>query len=90
MSDIDAVPSPAFEEWASEEGINNFHFNHCWDAWQAALRSVADHIADERYQWLRRQVWFQRAVDENIEPTNHLDEMDSVIDRAASSAGDQT
>ena len=39
-SDIDAVPSEAFEEWASEEGINNFHFNHCWEAWQAALVSA--------------------------------------------------
>ena len=35
----DAVPSEAFEEWASEEGINNFHFHHCWAAWQAALAS---------------------------------------------------
>ncbi|NPT59701.1 hypothetical protein [Paraburkholderia elongata] len=47
------MPSAAFEEWASEEGINNFHFNHCWAAWQAALRVPtsevqADHIADER------------------------------------------
>lgn len=33
----EAVPSEAFEDWASEEGINNFHFNHCWAAWQAAL-----------------------------------------------------
>ncbi|MGF6963018.1 hypothetical protein OKW43_000023 [Paraburkholderia sp. WC7.3g] len=34
-------PSEAFEQWASEEGINNFHFNHCWAAWQAALATVA-------------------------------------------------
>lgn len=37
----EAVPSEAFEDWASEEGINNFHFNHCWAAWQAALASTA-------------------------------------------------
>ncbi|WP_144156511.1 hypothetical protein [Paraburkholderia sp. BCC1885] len=37
MIDEDAKPSPEFEEWASEEGINNFHFYHCWAAWQAAL-----------------------------------------------------
>ena len=40
MTNADAAPSPAFEEWASEEGINNFHFNHCWAAWQAALLSA--------------------------------------------------
>lgn len=33
----ESVPSEAFEDWASEEGINNFHFNHCWAAWQAAF-----------------------------------------------------
>jgi hypothetical protein len=37
MIDEDVTPSPEFEEWASEEGINNFHFYHCWAAWQAAL-----------------------------------------------------
>lgn len=36
----DAVPSDAFEDWASEEGINNFHFNHCWAAWQASWRAA--------------------------------------------------
>jgi len=30
-------PSQDFEDWASGEGINNFHFYHCWAAWQAAL-----------------------------------------------------
>lgn len=37
MIEKDVKPSQAFEEWASEEGINNFHFYHCWAAWQAAL-----------------------------------------------------
>lgn len=37
MIEEDVKPSQAFEEWASEEGINNFHFYHCWAAWQAAL-----------------------------------------------------
>lgn len=40
MSDENVVPSEAFEAWASEEGINNFHFNHCWAAWQAALAAA--------------------------------------------------
>lgn len=43
-------PSEAFEEWASEEGINNFHFNHCWAAWQAALVSAGKPAAlDQGY-----------------------------------------
>lgn len=39
-TNTDAAPNEAFEDWASEEGINNFHFNHCWAAWQAALATA--------------------------------------------------
>jgi hypothetical protein len=50
--DENAKPSAAFEDWASEEGINNFHFHHCWAAWQAALASVSAPsdaaVSDER------------------------------------------
>jgi hypothetical protein len=53
------TPSESFEEWASEEGINNFHFNHCHAAWQAALASnkaaavaVGESIWDAAYKAL--------------------------------------
>lgn len=49
-ANTDAAPSEAFEDWASEEGINNFHFHHCWDAWQAALASVDIPAGDPIYQ----------------------------------------
>jgi len=41
-ANTDAAPSQAFEEWASEEGINNSHFNHCWAAWRGALAAVSE------------------------------------------------
>lgn len=46
MIEEDVKPSPAFEEWASEEGINNFHFYHCWAAWQAGLAQRAAEIPE--------------------------------------------
>jgi hypothetical protein len=32
----DEAMRSAFEAWADEEAINNFHRAHCFDAWQAA------------------------------------------------------
>jgi len=43
----DVKPSQEFEDWASVEGINNFHFYHCWAAWQAALTHRATGIPAE-------------------------------------------
>ena len=52
----DEKTSEAFETWASEEGINNFHFNHCWAAWQAALVSAGKPAVPEGWKLVPNKI----------------------------------
>jgi len=64
-TNTDEVPSKAFDEWASEEGINNFHFHHCWAAWQAALATMSSSPSPQSTDTVAR--WLFDGVKTNLD-----------------------